>query len=85
MISRVLVQSACVTGQSQPDPEQLLYCIHCRRWEVVFRRAHRVPASCVHIVTSGLEVRTALGVVTFSVSESALASLPLAALAGGEK
>ena len=52
---------------------------------MVFHRAHRVPTLSVHIVTSGLEVRTALGVVTFSVSESALASLPLAALAGGEE
>ena len=85
VISGVPAQSALVTSQLLVVSEQLLYCIHCRRWEVVFRGAHRVPASCVHIVTSGLEVRTALGVVTFTVSESTLTSLPLAALAGGEE
>ena len=84
MISRALLQSSCVTGESEPHPEQLLYCIHCCRFEVLCRSAHRVqfrvPALFVHIVTSGLEVRTALGVVTFSVAESILDSLPLAAL-----
>ena len=91
VVSKALLQSSSITGESEPHPEQLWYCVHCCRFEVSCRSAHRVqfrvPALFVHIITSGLQVtgvglqvHTALGVITFSVAESVLDSLPISAL-----